>query len=85
MSLLCNDYYWITGFGGQTDFVYGSAAAIDGQGKSIIALPSRTEKGEPKIVPFLKEVRCAGWSKIIVTQGQDNVLFRQAYVTNQEG
>lgn len=28
---------------------------MDGQGKSILALPSRTEKGEPKIVPFLKE------------------------------
>jgi acyl-CoA hydrolase len=46
---------FFSGFGGQTDFVYGSAAAIDGQGKSILAMPSRTEKSQPKIVPFLKE------------------------------
>ncbi|KAI6186769.1 Acetyl-CoA deacylase [Aphelenchoides besseyi] len=45
---------FFSGFGGQVDFVYGSATALDGQGKSIIALQSRTEKGEPKIVPFLK-------------------------------
>lgn len=44
-----------SGFGGQTDFVYGSAAANDGQGKSILAMPSRTDKSEPKIVPFLKK------------------------------
>ena len=37
------------------DFIYGAAAAEDGLGKSIIALPSRTSKGQPKIVPHVKE------------------------------
>uniref|UniRef100_A0A0M3HLE8 AcetylCoA_hyd_C domain-containing protein n=1 Tax=Ascaris lumbricoides TaxID=6252 RepID=A0A0M3HLE8_ASCLU len=49
-------YY--SGFGGQVDFVYGSAAALDGQGKAIIALSSCTGKGDSKIVPYLKHV-CA--------------------------
>lgn len=52
-AMLCSYLQLNLGFGGQTDFVYGSAAALDGQGKSILALPARTEKGEPKIVPFL--------------------------------
>ena len=45
---------FFSGFGGQLDFVYGSAAALDGQGKSILTMTSRTDKSEPKIVPFLK-------------------------------
>ena len=53
-------YLWIKaqilGFGGQVDFIYGASIANDGLGKSIIAFPSRTGAGEPKIVPFLKEV-----------------------------
>lgn len=48
----------LSGFGGQVDFVYGSAAALDGQGKAIIALSSCTGKGDSKIVPYLKHV-CA--------------------------
>ncbi|KAI6189724.1 Acetyl-CoA deacylase [Aphelenchoides bicaudatus] len=63
---------FFSGFGGQTDFVYGSAAALDGQGKSIIGLPSQTEKGEPKIVPFLKEgagvVSTRAHARYIVTE-----------------
>ncbi|CAD5231786.1 unnamed protein product [Bursaphelenchus xylophilus] len=44
-----------SGFGGQVDFVYGSANGKDGRGKSIIAITSRTEKGHSKIVPIIKE------------------------------
>lgn len=42
----------ISGTGGQLDFMYG--AALSKGGKPIIALPSRTKKGIPRIVPQLK-------------------------------
>lgn len=42
-----------SGFGGQIDFVRG--AMLSEGGKSIIAFPSVTNKGESKIVPFLKQ------------------------------
>ena len=42
-----------SGVGGQMDFVRG--ASLSEGGKPIIALPSATKKGQPKIVPFLKE------------------------------
>jgi acyl-CoA hydrolase len=41
-----------SGVGGQMDFMRG--AALSNGGKPIIALPSRTAKGIPRIVPFLK-------------------------------
>jgi acyl-CoA hydrolase len=41
-----------SGVGGQMDFMRG--AALSNGGKPIIALPSRTAKGVPRIVPFLK-------------------------------
>jgi acyl-CoA hydrolase len=50
-----------SGFGGQVDFIYGSSIAADGLGRSIIAIPSRTTKGEPKIVPFIKQVNKIHW------------------------
>ncbi|XP_068625622.1 4-hydroxybutyrate coenzyme A transferase [Battus philenor] len=43
-----------SGFGGQVDFIRGSAESVDGKGKPIIALVSTTKKGESKIVPTLK-------------------------------
>jgi len=42
-----------SGVGGQMDFIRG--AALSEEGKPIIALPSRTGKGIPRIVPFLKQ------------------------------
>jgi len=42
----------ISGVGGQMDFVRGATLAP--HGKSIIALPSRTARGESRIVPTLK-------------------------------
>lgn len=50
-SLGCKIY---SGFGGQLDFIYGTAMAKDGHGKAIIALPSVAKNGESKIQPVLK-------------------------------
>jgi acyl-CoA hydrolase len=44
--------YQYSGVGGQMDFMRGAALSIGG--KPIIALPSRTGKGVPRIVPTLK-------------------------------
>lgn len=44
--------YQYSGVGGQMDFMRGAALSIGG--KPIIALSSRTQKGVPRIVPFLK-------------------------------
>lgn len=41
-----------SGVGGQMDFIRG--AALSAGGKPIIAMPSKTSRGESKIVPFLK-------------------------------
>lgn len=41
-----------SGVGGQMDFIRG--ASLSQGGKAIIALPSRTHKGIPRIVPMLK-------------------------------
>ena len=45
--------YQYSGVGGQMDFMRG--AALSEGGKPIIALTSRTAKGVPRIVPFLKQ------------------------------
>ncbi|MDQ3101730.1 MAG: 4-hydroxybutyrate CoA-transferase, partial [Bacteroidota bacterium] len=45
--------YQYSGVGGQMDFMRG--AALSPGGKPIIAMPSMTNKGSSKIVPFLKE------------------------------
>ena len=41
-----------SGVGGQMDFIRG--ASLSPGGKPIIALPARTKRGEPRIVPVLK-------------------------------
>ena len=43
----------ISGVGGQIDFIRGSS--LSKYGKPIIAISSRTKKGQARIVPFLKE------------------------------
>jgi acyl-CoA hydrolase len=53
---VCSDTigtYQYSGVGGQMDFMRGSA--LSEGGKPIIALPSRTAKGIPRIVSFLKQ------------------------------
>ena len=42
-----------SGIGGQMDFIHG--ASLSEGGKPIIAIPSQTNKGISRIVPFLKE------------------------------
>ena len=44
--------YQFSGVGGQMDFMRGAALSVGG--KPIIAIPSRTVKGVPRIVPTLK-------------------------------
>jgi acyl-CoA hydrolase len=59
-----------SGIGGQMDFVRG--AALSEGGKPIIALTSRTKKGIPRIVPYLKQgagvVTTRGHVHYIVTE-----------------
>ncbi len=53
---VCSDSigtYQFSGIGGQMDFIRG--ASLSEGGKPIIALPSQTNKGISRIVPFLKE------------------------------
>ncbi len=53
---ICSDSigtFQFSGVGGQMDFLRG--AALSQGGKPIIALPSRTNKGLPRIVPYLKQ------------------------------
>lgn len=53
---VCSDSigtYQYSGIGGQMDFIRG--AALSEGGKPIIALPSVTNKGVSRIVPFLKQ------------------------------
>ncbi len=45
--------YQYSGIGGQMDFMRG--AALSEGGKPIMALSSRTKKGVPRIVPYLKQ------------------------------
>ena len=42
-----------SGIGGQMDFIRG--ATLSNEGKAILALPSRTSKNIPRIVPILKQ------------------------------
>lgn len=45
--------YQFSGVGGQMDFIRG--ASLSAGGKAILAMPSMTNKGISKIVPYLKE------------------------------
>jgi acyl-CoA hydrolase len=51
--LLLLSFLYLSGVGGQMDFMRGAALCPDG--KAILAVTSRTKKGVPRIVPFLKE------------------------------
>uniref|UniRef100_A0A915CZ76 Acetyl-CoA hydrolase n=1 Tax=Ditylenchus dipsaci TaxID=166011 RepID=A0A915CZ76_9BILA len=61
-----------SGFGGQVDFIYGASIGYDGLGKSIIALPSRTSKGESKIVPYIKQ-----GSGVVTTRAHVNYVVTE--------
>ncbi len=70
---ICSDSigtYQYSGIGGQMDFMRG--AAISEGGKPIIAIPSRTKKGIPRITPMLKPgagvVTTRGHAHYVVTE-----------------
>jgi acyl-CoA hydrolase len=69
--------YQYSGIGGQMDFMRG--AALSNGGKPIIALNSRTSKGIPRIVPYLKEgagvVTTRGHVHYVVTEYGSAFLF----------
>ncbi|RWS20112.1 4-hydroxybutyrate coenzyme A transferase-like protein, partial [Leptotrombidium deliense] len=71
------------GFGGQVDFLRGAALGLDGRGKPILAMPSTTNKGESKIVPFLKQgagvVTTRAHAHYIVTEYGIAFLFGKNY------
>jgi acyl-CoA hydrolase len=66
-----------SGIGGQMDFMRG--AALSDGGKPIIALSSRTKKGVPRIVPYLKEgagvVTTRGHVHYVITEYGSAFLF----------
>lgn len=66
-----------SGIGGQMDFMRG--AALSEGGKPIIALTSRTQKGVPRLVPYLKQgadvVTTRGHVHYIVTEYGAAYLF----------
>ncbi len=69
--------YQYSGIGGQLDFMRG--AALSAGGKPIIALNSRTAKGIPRIVPYLREgagvVTTRGHVHYVVTEYGVAFLF----------
>jgi acyl-CoA hydrolase len=71
--------YQYSGIGGQMDFMRGAAQSEGG--KPIIALSSRTTKGIPRIVPYLREgagvVTTRGHVHYIVTEYGTAFLFGQ--------
>lgn len=70
--------YQYSGIGGQLDFMRGSA--LSEGGKPIIALSSRTSKGIPRIVPFLKE-----GAGVVTTRGHVHYVVTEYGVVNLFG
>ncbi|MFN9710283.1 MAG: acetyl-CoA hydrolase/transferase family protein [Bacteroidota bacterium] len=62
--------YQYSGIGGQMDFMRG--AALSEGGKPIIALTSRTKKGDNRIVPFLKE-----GAGVVTTRGHVHYIITE--------
>jgi acyl-CoA hydrolase len=67
-----------SGIGGQMDFMRG--AALSKGGKPIIALSSRTAKGVPRIVPFLKE-----GAGVVTTRGHVHYVITEYGIANLFG
>jgi acyl-CoA hydrolase len=62
--------YQYSGIGGQMDFMRG--AALSDGGKPIIAITSRTQKGMPRIVPFLKS-----GAGVVTTRGHVHYIITE--------
>jgi len=67
-----------SGVGGQMDFIRG--AAISAGGKPIIAINSKTDKGESKIVPFLKN-----GAGVVTTRSHVHYVVTEYGVANLHG
>ncbi|MBI1781132.1 MAG: acetyl-CoA hydrolase/transferase family protein [Sphingobacteriales bacterium] len=59
-----------SGIGGQMDFMRGSA--LSEGGKPIIALTSRTQKGVPRLVPYLKQ-----GADVVTTRGHVHYIITE--------
>lgn len=70
--------YQYSGIGGQMDFMRGASLSRDG--KPIIALPSVTSKGEPRIVPFLKQ-----GAGVVTTRGHVHWVVTEYGIVNLFG
>ncbi len=78
---VCSDSigaYQYSGIGGQMDFMRG--AALSKGGKPIIAINSRTKKGLPRIVPFLKE-----GAGVVTTRGHVQYVITEYGIVNLFG
>ncbi|WP_316815721.1 acetyl-CoA hydrolase/transferase family protein [Pedobacter nyackensis] len=70
--------YQYSGIGGQMDFMRG--ASLSEGGKPIIALPSQTNKGISRIVPFLKE-----GAGVVTTRGHVHWVVTEYGIVNLFG
>lgn len=70
--------YHYSGVGGQMDFIRGAAKSVGG--KPIIALPSQTNKGISRIVPFLKE-----GAGVVTTRAHVHYIVTEYGVANLYG
>lgn len=70
--------YQYSGIGGQMDFMRGASLSEDG--KPIIALPSQTNKGISRIVPFLKE-----GAGVVTTRGHVHWVVTEYGIVNLFG
>ena len=70
--------YQFSGIGGQMDFMRG--AALSESGKPIMAISSRTNKGIPRIVPFLKQ-----GAGVVTTRGHIHYVCTEYGTVNLYG
>ena len=78
---VCSDSigsYQFSGIGGQMDFIRG--ASLSAGGKPIIALPSTTNKGISRIVPFLKP-----GAGVVTTRGHIHYVATEYGIVNLYG
>jgi acyl-CoA hydrolase len=78
---ICSDSigtYQYSGIGGQMDFIHG--ASLSEGGRPIIALPSQTNKGISRIVPFLKE-----GAGVVTTRGHVHWVVTEYGIVNLFG
>lgn len=78
---VCSDSigtFQYSGIGGQMDFIHG--ASLSDGGKPIIAIPSQTNKGISRIVPFLKE-----GAGVVTTRGHVHWVVTEYGIVNLFG